>query len=107
MMFSVDVDKVDAFGFARHDTAGLSFSVAGGDRNIALQSFHEMTSSLPMNRHNILAPLLGKWFVVVKEERKRFIVFHGVYFLYFCFLVYLVLSRKDIPFRQIGLRMPL
>jgi hypothetical protein len=68
MMFSVDVDEVDAFCFARHDTTGLSLAITGGDRNITLQSFHEVTSSFPMNGQNILAPLLGKRFVVVEEE---------------------------------------
>lgn len=68
MMFSVDVDEVDTLGLARHDTTGLSLAIAGGDGNIALQSFHEVTSSFPMNGQNILAPLLGKRFVVVEEE---------------------------------------
>jgi hypothetical protein len=107
MVFSVDINEVDALGFARHDTSRLSLAVAGGNGNIANQSFHEMTSSFPMNGQNIFAPFLGEWFVVVEEESEGFIVFHGVYFLCFSFLVYLVLSRKENPFRQMGLRIPL
>jgi hypothetical protein len=99
MMFSVDINKVDTFGFACHDTTGLSFPVAGGYRNIALQSFHEKTSPFPMNRHNILAPLLGKRFVVVEEEREWSIIFHGgVIFCVFVFwCIWFCLERK-IPF---------